>query len=67
MKASIQKFSQKVLGEAGLRMLSIGFLLLLANMLGAEKLGQYSTAFAYAALCIVFVDLGTNAPFLCAI
>jgi len=61
MRASAWKFSQKVLGEGGLRLISTLFVLLLARHLGAEDFGRYSTALAYAALCIVFVDLGTNA------
>ncbi len=60
MKASLHKFSQKVLGETGLRIVSTVFVLLLARTLGAEEFGRYSTAVAYAALCIIFVDLGTN-------
>jgi O-antigen/teichoic acid export membrane protein len=43
-----------------LRLISTVFVLLLARTLGAEDFGRYSTAMAYAALCIVFVDLGTN-------
>lgn len=54
-------FSQKLLGEAGLRLISTLFVLLLARHLGAVDFGRYSTAMAYAAVCIVFVDLGTNA------
>jgi O-antigen/teichoic acid export membrane protein len=49
------------LGEGGLRLISTLFILLLARHLGAAGFGRYSTALAYAALCIVFVDLGTNA------
>src|SRR5258708_2353675 len=60
MKASIHKIGQKLAGEAGLRILSTLFVLLLARFLGASDFGLYSTALAYAALCIVFVDLGTN-------
>ncbi len=60
MRASAHKFSQKVIGEAGLRLLSTVFVLYLARAIGAEEFGHYSTAMAYAALCIVFVDLGTN-------
>jgi PST family polysaccharide transporter len=61
MRASAWKFSQKVLGEGGLRLISTLFVLLLARHLGADDFGRYSSALAYAALCIVFVDLGTNA------
>src|SRR5581483_5664447 len=61
MKASVQKFAQKVAGEGGLRLLSTLFVLYLARFLGAEEFGRYSTALAYAAVCIVLVDLGTNA------
>ena len=61
MRTSAHKFSQKVLGEGGVRLVSTLYVLLLATHLGAENFGRYSTAMAYAALCIVFVDLGTNA------
>ncbi len=60
MRKSIQRFTQKVIGEAGVRLLSTIFVLLLAHALGAEDFGRYSTAMAYASICIVFVDLGTN-------
>jgi len=60
MKESIHKFSQKVIGEGGVRGLATLFVLFLARRVGAERFGEYSTALAYAALCIVFVDLGTN-------
>jgi len=61
MKASAWKFSQKLIGEGGLRLISTLFVLLLARRVGAEDFGRYSSAMAFAALCIVFVDLGTNA------
>ncbi len=60
MRESARKFSQKILGEGGLRLISTLFVLLLARALGAEDFGRYSTAMAYAALCSVLVDLGTN-------
>jgi O-antigen/teichoic acid export membrane protein len=60
VRESAHKFSQKVLGEGGLRVVSTLFVLFLARSLGAADFGRYSTALAYAALCIVFVDLGTN-------
>lgn len=34
--------------------------MLLARFLGATEFGKYSSAFALAAVCIVFVDMGTN-------
>jgi len=52
---------QKVLGEGGLRLLSTFFILWLARTLGAENFGRYSSAWAVATLCVIFVDLGTNA------
>jgi len=61
MKASAWKFSQKMMGEGGLRLVSTLFILLLARHLGAENFGRYSSAMAFASLCVVFVDLGTNA------
>ena len=60
MRQSARRFLQKVVGEGGLRLLSTLFVLLLARRLGAEDFGLYSTAMAYAAICVVFVDLGTN-------
>src|SRR5438552_4412504 len=60
MRESTHKFSQKVIGEAGVRLIATLFVLLLARYLGPEDFGRYSTALAYAALCIVFVDMGTN-------
>jgi len=61
MRESAHKFSQKVLGEAGVRLASTGFILLLARHLGAENFGRYSSAFAFASIAVIFVDLGTNA------
>ncbi len=60
MRASAHKFSQKILGEGGVRLLATLFVLFLARRLGAEEFGRYSTALAYAALCLVFVDMGTT-------
>src|SRR5258706_733268 len=60
MRESANKFSQKVMGEAGLRLVTTVFILFLARRVGAESFGLYSTAMAYAAFCAVFVDLGTN-------
>lgn len=60
MRASAQKFAQKVIGEGGLRATSTLFVLALARTVGAQGFGLYSTALAYAALCGIFVDLGTN-------
>src|SRR4029077_4500828 len=48
------------MGEAGLRLTSTLFVLLLARTIGPGSFGLYSTAMAYAAFCAVFVDLGTN-------
>ncbi len=60
MRVSIHRFSQKMLGEAGLRGFTTLFVLLLARSLGAEDFGRFSSAMAYAAVCAIFVDLGTN-------
>lgn len=60
MRASAFKFSQKILGEAGVRLTAAIFIMLLARKLGAAEFGKYSSAMALAALCIVFVDMGTN-------
>src|ERR1017187_9575035 len=60
MRTSAQKFSQKLLGEGGVRLASTLFLLLLTRRLGPEDFGRYSSALAFAALCGIFVDLGTN-------
>ena len=49
------------MGEAGVRLASTAFILLLARYLGAENFGRYSSAFAFASIAVIFVDLGTNA------
>src|SRR5262249_21329160 len=43
------------------RLASTLFVLFLARRLGAEEFGRYSSAVAFAAICIVLVDLGTGA------
>src|ERR1035437_6632420 len=60
MRASALKFSQKVLGEGGVRLLSTLFILFLARRIGAENFGRYSSAMAFASICVIIVDLGTN-------
>ncbi len=60
MRASAFKFSQKLIGEGGVRVVAAVFILLLARKLGAEEFGKFSTAMAFAAICIVFIDMGTN-------
>jgi O-antigen/teichoic acid export membrane protein len=50
----------KVAGEIGSRVLGLLFYVCFARWLGADGLGLYSSALAYAALFAAILDLGTN-------
>ena len=50
----------KLTGEAGVRLLSTVFILLLARAVGAADFGRYSSVFAFASIFMIVVDLGTN-------
>jgi O-antigen/teichoic acid export membrane protein len=51
----------KLTGEAGVRLLSTVFVLMLARILGVAEFGQYATAFAFVTLFSLLSDLGLNA------
>jgi FkbM family methyltransferase len=59
----MKNYAYKLAGEIGVRLLSTIFLLVLARTVGAADFGVYSTAFAFAAVFGIIVDLGTN-PFI---
>src|SRR5215472_7315032 len=50
----------KISGEAGVRILSTLFLLLLARKIGAADFGCYSSAWAFASVFMILVDLGMS-------
>ena len=50
----------KIAGEIGSRVLGLLFYVFFARWLGANGLGLYSSALAYASLFAALVDLGTN-------
>jgi GT2 family glycosyltransferase/O-antigen/teichoic acid export membrane protein len=56
----MKNYAFKLAGEFGVRLLSTIFLLVLARMVGASDFGIYSTAFAFASIFLILVDLGTN-------
>ncbi len=56
----MRNFTSKLIGEAGVRVLSSLFLFLLAHRVGVVQFGLYSTAFSFASLFAILVDLGTN-------
>src|SRR5712691_6747759 len=56
----MKNYAYKLAGEFGARLLSTVFLLFLARFVGAAEFGVYSTAFAFASVFIILVDLGTN-------
>jgi O-antigen/teichoic acid export membrane protein len=56
----VKNYAYKLSGEIGVRILSTVFLLVLARNVGAADFGAYSTAFAFAAVFMIFIDLGTN-------
>lgn len=57
----MKNFTFKVVGEASVRLFSSLFVLLLARFVGAAEFGRYSSAFAFASIFTIFVDLGTGA------
>jgi len=57
----VRNFASKLTGEIGVRLFSTLFIFLLARVLGAERFGLYSTAFAFASLFVIAIDLGMNA------
>src|SRR5690242_5028049 len=56
----MRNFAYKLAGEAGLRIFSSLFIFLLGRTLGAAPFGLYSTAFAFASLFMILVDMGIN-------
>ncbi|MFA5975323.1 MAG: flippase [Elusimicrobiota bacterium] len=56
----MRNFTSKLIGEGGVRVFSALFIFLLARTLGAAAFGFYSTAFAFASLFLIVVDLGLN-------
>src|SRR5258708_7807870 len=56
----MKNYAYKLAGEFGARLLSTVFLLLLARIVGAAEFGVYATAFAFASVFMILVDLGTN-------
>jgi O-antigen/teichoic acid export membrane protein len=56
----MRNYAYKLIGEGGVRLLSTVFLLILARLVGAAEFGVYSTAFAFATVFAILVDLGTN-------
>src|SRR5689334_1463968 len=56
----MKNYAYKLMGEGGVRLLSTVFLLILARLVGASEFGVYSTAFAFATVFAILVDLGTN-------
>lgn len=56
----MRNFASKLTGEAGVRIFSSLFIFLLARVLGPADFGLYSTAFAFASLFLIVVDLGMN-------
>src|SRR4051812_38151533 len=60
MQTPMQNFTYKLAGEAGLRVFSSLFIFLLGRTLGAAPFGLYSTAFAFASLFMILVDMGIN-------
>src|SRR5688500_2042854 len=56
----MKNYAYKLAGEVGVRVLSTGFLLLLARVVGASDFGVYSTSFAFASVFAILMDLGTN-------
>jgi O-antigen/teichoic acid export membrane protein/GT2 family glycosyltransferase len=56
----MKNYAYKLAGEIGVRLLSTIFLLVLARLVGSAQFGVYSTAFAFASVFLIFVDLGTN-------
>src|SRR5579864_3894259 len=56
----MRNLAAKLIGEGGMRLSSTLFVLLLARELGAAHFGLYSTAYSFAALFIILVDLGIN-------
>lgn len=57
----VRNLTAKSIGEIGVRALSSGVIFALAHLLGASTFGEYSTAYAFASLFVIGVDLGTNA------
>lgn len=55
-----RNFIMKLVGEAGVRLLSTVFILVLARVIGAADFGQYAAAYAFVSLFMIFVDLGLN-------
>lgn len=56
----MKNYAFKLMGEAGVRIFSTLFLLILARIVGATNFGVYSSAFAFASLFGILVDLGIN-------
>ncbi|HVO32373.1 MAG TPA: oligosaccharide flippase family protein [Elusimicrobiota bacterium] len=56
----MRNFSLKLAGETGVRLFSALFIFVLARNVGAASFGLYSTAFAFASLFGILIDLGTN-------
>src|SRR5437016_3278274 len=56
----MKNYAYKLAGEFGVRLLSTIFMLVLARAVGASDFGIYSTAFAFASVFSILIDLGTN-------
>src|SRR6266513_361306 len=56
----MKNYAYKLTGEICVRLLSTIFLLVLARIVGAAEFGIYSTAFAFATVFSILIDLGTN-------
>jgi FkbM family methyltransferase len=59
----MKNYFYKLSGETGVRLLSMIYLLVLARTVGATEFGVYSSAFAFASIFAILIDLGTN-PFI---
>ena len=56
----MKNYAYKLVGEIGARLLSTVFLLVMARIVGIADFGVYSTAFAFATVFSILIDLGTN-------